>query len=332
MRYESRSELLKAVEKRLKGRVSDEVWAVYQPGWDGPYDDDDVTEIVDDLREAKAEIIREDGISASWLRSEIDVREVEEVVGKCRRNLFGSPDPPFDVFEEMGEWIREEAANQPRPEGHAPRFGYRLDTRDVPPEQAREIVKSRVEENPGPHGLEFATLAYPVDGWVSRVIVPDGTRLRRLWGAVRYVAKQLDCQQAQATALILTGAVPVVSALSATTTPIVRRDGPSRGKVVITIRGPVSDDDLLRFYRKLRQQMWDDLKAYKPLKERDAELVRFISERLDPDNPQWQKLTNEWDQIHPQWQFDYADKLRVTFWRAWRKVYPGVKFGTVIVE
>ncbi len=266
--------------------------------------------------------------NAALTRAVLMPASIKEFISNTRLELFGNEEPPFNDIEKMGEWLREESQTQPPAEGHAPRYGYRME-RDTTYEQLKVMFETR----PGDYGVEYATLAYPnLDNWVSIVPVSDGTRLRRLWLAVRYIAKQLDCQEGQATALILADKLPVVSALSATTSPTVSSDKPSRGKIEIIIREPISEDELLRVYRKLRQALWGYKRDRQPASERDCKLVEFVTPILDPENPQWESLMKKWNKENPDLAF-YGESGYRGFIKAYKdakqKIYPDIEWGDI---
>jgi hypothetical protein len=265
---------------------------------------------------------------AAFTRAKLLPSSIIEFVAKIRLDLFGSVEPRFSDIEVMGEWIRMEAHIQPPAEGHAPRYGYRM-----PKGISHQELKELNEKKPGTYGVEYATLKYPGgDGWQRVVIVSDGTRLRRLWLAVQYIAKELDCQEAQATALILADKLPVVSALSAETPQTFSRDKPSSGKIIITIREPIPEELLIKAYRKLRHALWGDKRNRQPASKRDCTLVEFVMENLDSDNPQWERLMKKWNKAYPEWAYQ-----EISDWRGFRKkysdakqkIYPDIHWGDV---
>jgi hypothetical protein len=263
------------------------------------------------------------------IRALLMPNNIKEYISNTRLDLFGSVEPPFNDIEKMGEWIRQEAKTQPPAEGHAPRFGYRME-KGTTGKQLQEIYKVR----PGIYGLEFAILPYPIkDGWTSNAIVSDGTRLRQLWLAVRHIANELDCQEAQATALILADMLPVVPALSARIPQTFSTDKPSKGKIEITIREPVSEAQLLIAYRKLKQALWGDVN-HRPASEMDCKLVEFVSKNIDPDNPQWESLMHKWNKENPDLAYDYDSSwrgFRKRYMDAKQKVYPDIHWGEITI-
>lgn len=265
---------------------------------------------------------------AAFTRALLMPESIKQFITKTRFELFGNTEPPFSDIETMGEWIRQEAITQPPPEGHAPRYGYKL-----PKGFTWEQIQAMNETRPGVYGLEIATLPYPTkDHWTSVVPVSDGTRLRRLWVAVRNIAKELDCQEGQATALILANKLPIVPALSAKTMPTISKNKPSMGKIEIIIREPISEDELIRAYRKLRQALWGDKKDRQPANERDSRLVEFITQNLDPDNPQWESLMHKWNKEYPDLAYHHDSGWR-GFAKAYKdakqKIYPDIHWGDI---
>ena len=326
-RYKSEAEMRAAVQKRLKRKITDDDWAEYGSIDDfPPYDNQNVMEIVTRLRAANVKPVRQNQATAALTRAYLAVELVEDEVMKCRERIFGNPDPPFLDLATMMEWIKAEAASQPPAKGHAPQFGHKMEWSKVPKGETQRAFEKLGEENPGIYGVEHATLAVPQEnGPTGYVIVSDGTQLRRLWLTMRSVAKQLDCEEAQATGYILTGRIPYVAPISATIEPSLGADRRLRGKITITIREPVSGKDVEKIYTKMRWKLWDKERAPKPPDERESELVKFVSERIDLEKPRWQKLMNEWNRMYPEWKFDYWQGFRGTYLRAVDKVYQPAK-------
>lgn len=163
-------------------------------------------------------------------------------------------------------------------------------------------------------------------------MVSDGTILRRLWVVVRNLAKELDCQEGQATAYILAGKLPVVSAISAIATPMLSKNKPNNGKIEITIRQPVSEDELIKVYRKLRLALWGDKRDRQSPSERDCKLVEYVKQRLDETNPQWEKLMNEWNNLYPEWAYFHDSGyrgFRKAYMDAYKKIYPDINWGEI---
>ena len=136
-------ELKKAICKQLKTEIPDEIWIKVLPDYSQPYDGVDLKETLEKLKEfGFIKIINKRSLSnLELIRSEISASYVEEIVNKCRLEIFGSAEPPFNKLEEMDEWIQKEFKSQPPAEGHAPRFGYKLDLKDIPPEKQLDFIK-----------------------------------------------------------------------------------------------------------------------------------------------------------------------------------------------
>jgi hypothetical protein len=126
--------------------------------------------------------------------------------------------------------------------------------------------------------------------------------------------------------------LPLLSALSAKTPQTFSKDKPSRGKIEITIREPISEDQLLRAYRKLRQALWGDKRDRQPASDRDCKLVEFVAQNLDTDNPQWENLMKKWNKEYPDFAF-YGDSgyrgFRKAYKDAKQKIYPDIHWGDV---
>lgn len=330
VRYESKEALRQAVEKRLKRKIEDSQWKIYGPDWPAPYGEADFKEVLELIRGTE-EIEREtDEVSPAVVRSDLIPPSVMEWVHKCRKYLFNSEDAPFDNLDDMRRWIREEAAKQVPPKGHAPRFGYYRDFGEMSEAELQDFITYALAEDPGPHGVEFAALPYPGEGgFVWNVIVSDGNApLRHLWLVVKRVSRLIDCEEYQATAFILANFTPSIPALSGRFT-INSVDSNPQMKIELTIRGPVSVKDVENFYREMRTKYWGIQRDIKLLSNRDAELVRFVTNRFDPDDPQWASHMAEWNVAYPEWRYDYWRHFRIAYLRAYEKVYPRINFRSL---
>ena len=130
-RYESEEELRNAVEKHYKRKIPETIWIECKPtDLHLPYDKYDLQEIIGNLQSRIS--LDSKRPRNPWgyfvlLKSDLIPQEILTQVNKCREELFGKTEPPFDSLVEMGKWIIAEAATQPHPEGHAPRFGYKYE-------------------------------------------------------------------------------------------------------------------------------------------------------------------------------------------------------------
>lgn len=331
-RYEDDKELRLDIEKYLKRKIPDEIWYVNLPENSPPYDGGNYKETIEKLDKygIKPRPQGQKLSNLNLLRSEISATYVEEEVKKCRLDIFERPAPPFKTLEEIDKWIQKEDESQPLPEGHAPRYGYKLDLRNIPPEKYFDIIRKNHEEKPGIWGFEYATLDYPlVDGWTGVVIVSDGTPLRRLWVTVQSIMKRLDCQEAQATAYILLGKFPLVSVLSGNARPTIRNQAPSEGIITITIKAPVSKKSVGDVYEVLRKKLWGNSRSAREPNERDMEIVRFVIKYQNKEKQEWKSLSTKWNNDYPQYRFDYYADFYKSFCRAWKKVFPDVSPETL---
>lgn len=302
-RYETEKELRAEVERRLRGKIPEDIWEEIKI-WDYPYDNYDVKDITNKL---KSKIVpksnQKRNIRASEIRAEIVARAMESRIKDGRKFLFGNPDPPLRDVTEMVKWIKSEAANQP-------------------------IVDSEATSK--------NVLDYPdSNGRVRSVVVYEGTLLHKLWKHVRVRAKEIGCQEAQATEFILTGELPIVSPLSWSYSPPSRYEAPFYnpflGEITLTIREPVNDKEVVKQYKKLRKIVWGDHRNRKSINERDAELVKAVIDwrrgYLKPSDPlRWPEIKTTWNRKYPKWRFDHWRYLEKAFRDAYAKIYPGIKW------
>lgn len=324
--------LKKTICNKLKIEIPDKIWGNVLQDTHEPYDGIDLKETLEKLEEfGFTKIINRRSISnLDLIRSEISASYVKEIVKKCRLEIFGSTDPPFKKQEEMDEWIQKEFKSQPPAEGHAPRFGYKLDLKDIPPEKQFAFIKKCYDEKPGIWGMEYATLSYPhKSGCAGVVIVSDGTPLRRLWATVQSIVKRLDCQEAQAVAFILLGGFPLVKTLSAHAKPTIRNQAPSEGEITITIKAPVSKESVGKIYEVLRKKLWGNSRSTREPNERDMEIIRFVIKYQDKEKPEWSALSKRWNHKFPKYNFGSYRDFKKSFTRAIKKVFPYISPKTL---
>lgn len=292
MHYESESEIRKAIEKQLQGELSDKVWNEYRPDWSPPYDEDDLEEIVAELSLAGISFSKEDKEvpNAAIIRSEIRAQEMLPWIKNDRKSLFGNPEPPFKNLTDMEEWLRAEAEKQ---------------------DPEKEFI--------GP--LPFVN----IDNWTGRVPVREGSILHRLKDISTIRAKEYGCKEAQATVFILTGDTPYVPPIAYSYMVAKRRSGTTTGgELTLTIREPISTENLVSWYRKLRLVVWGKERDSRPLNERDPEIVQFVlKNRYKLRREGWYKLMKAWNKEYPDWAFVYEDSFRIAYKRGYNKVYPG---------
>lgn len=299
--YNNKDELRKAIIKKIGGGFSDEVWEEFQPLWDSPYDNSDVNEITNDMRNKGIEINEKQTniVSAAALRSKIRARELEPWIRSDREHLFGDKNPPFDDLSEMEQWLLSEATK----------------------EQEQFSNDNKIKEE----------LAYqPPDGRRMEYInIWEGSLLYKLWNLSKIRAHDLGCKESQALAYILTGKIPFVAPIAYSFTGRSKARTPSLGEITITIREPVPEEQITHLYRILRRNVWGRFQNSKSINERDIKIVDFVEGYtrgiIVEGNPRsWSQLLVEWNRNYPDWNFSYEDAFRMAFKRAFAKVYPGV--------
>jgi hypothetical protein len=327
MKYDTEKDLRKAVEKRIGYKLLDDAWIKYAPCWMPPYDNFDLQEVVKPIpRKVKRKKPRNQ--KRAYFHANSIPKIVRERVEEIRMELFGKTMAPFTDLDSMDVWIRQQAESEPAPEGHAPRYGYKLKP-GTSFEELQELMKTK----PGYYGIEYAALDYPNEnGLIGSIRISDGTKLRKLWLAVRWIADRLDCQDAQATAYILVGLKPLINPLKVEIQPTFYKDGPSIGKITIIIREPVSTDEMIDAYRKARSKLWGYTKDHQLPNDKDYALIEFMQARGVSNNPDWESLRLEWNQQNKDWSFEYWRNLKVAYSRAKDKIFPPIKFGPVIIK
>jgi hypothetical protein len=115
--YRDEVALRNAVERKARRSLSDAEWTVIAPDWSAPYDDDDVTALVNEVKcsippqskrspEDSAQLARR----AQAERIALDARAMVEVF---REEIFGHKHPPFPLdLAQAAQWIEDQAQMQ----------------------------------------------------------------------------------------------------------------------------------------------------------------------------------------------------------------------------
>lgn len=322
---DSKTELKRVIEKELVAKIPNEVWDFVIAERHPPFDKEDKQEFIDILAEHDiVKIIEEDANPRSFIRSKIYAQRVLPEVEGIRRELFGSKEPPFpNNLIAAGDWLETEAKNQPAPEGHAPRWGYKLSPGEMKKLTVKKMKKLQLER-PGKYGLEFATLGYSRgDEWAHYVIVSDGTRIRRLWLDANTIAKKLGCQDYQATDFILTGSLPYVPSM------YIKKSGSldgigiyARAKIELILYEPVTEEKLIQEYRIIRKKIWGKVKSSRKISHRNEQLIYFSEENIDFETPSWEKNRRKWNNKFPNYWYKYPRTFRTAILRAYKRIFP----------
>jgi hypothetical protein len=96
----------------------------------------------------------------------------------------------------------------------------------------------------------------------------------------------------------------------------------SKAKIIITIREPISDEELIKLYRALRERVWGKMRNPQPPSERDIELVRFLHDNLHQEMTSWEDRRRKWNKHKPNWKFEDKYTFRMSYIRARKKIYP----------
>lgn len=116
-RYPDEVALRNAIERKARRSLSDAEWTVIAPDWSAPYDDGDVTALINELRGSlppQSKRSPEDGARlARRANAERIALEAREMVEGFREEIFGHKHPPFPLdLPQAAQWIEEQARVQ----------------------------------------------------------------------------------------------------------------------------------------------------------------------------------------------------------------------------
>ena len=164
------------------------------------------------------------------------------------------------------------------------------------------------EEHPAGR-LRFELLDYgtPDNAWVRRVPVAHDGVLARLHHLSSTLAQRYRWQPAQATAFVLTGLPPALSAIDATWDPSffqTQAGGVTAlSRLVLTIDPTLSPKEVHNYFQAIRQRILGS--KWRDLNESQLELARFALHRAQEES--WQQCMAAWNTEFQRW--SYGDDL-----------------------
>lgn len=143
------------------------------------------------------------------------------------------------------------------------------------------------------------TLGYgiPGDKWMHFVAVPKGGIVERLYRLAGGLAARYGWQQAQATLFILTGAIPLVSPLTAEL--VSRRPCAGASRLVLTIDPALPPEEVVAEYSRVLRALLGEGKRARPLSEKHLRLGAFVAERQDCRTDA--ARLHAWNAAYPDW-------------------------------
>jgi len=224
-----------------------------------------------------------------------------------RKELFGTPEPPFTDMASAIAWIESEVNGIDRPSNkdQARRlWEYQL--------RAGEEFRRFLDNEGLPFdvsvNLSAPSLSYPgKDGWWIAARVDYHPKLRRLAIEADKMARACRWHQGQAVLFVLADACPFVSRASLTIRPISTNGQHGQGTLTLReaelkIRGTdFSERDLKSIFKELRRS---GVAQKKPLSPLQAQIFAFIKQHRPPwnkDNPlTWKETLQAWNEANPQ--------------------------------
>jgi hypothetical protein len=179
--YLSKSDLRKALSKKVGAPIDEEVWNKIQPGrdWQAPYGDHDLEELRIRWKASDRSAHTKDQLSECWAHSRFmslaRAEELKPLVESFRDDLFGQPEPPFADAEAMEIFINE---------------------------------RHKAEGNPLPFGLSLSWID-PKRGGARHLSISQSGLLGAIQRAAGSLAAAYGCEEAQATNFLLTDEPPV---------------------------------------------------------------------------------------------------------------------------
>jgi hypothetical protein len=321
------------------------------PNWSEPYDDLDVTELVQALREAlshqRKPSLAEKARRYRRAHAERAALEARGMVESFRKELFGHREPPFPNREiEAAEWIE---AQVQKPETKQFNIGVTVPAR-LGRLESLIWLKDYLAENlnhfsPADSDGDSLRLRQYLDacpavrnsGWgmpllaylgvnpegeigIKRVQAPDGTLLGRLQRMAEQLAKSANWKPYAAVHHLLTGGIMAPSAVQATSQYRAGRQvfGDSHPiKLEILDPDSVTEQALITAFRKERSHFHAPGKQPPRQRARAAakseRVAAFVSET---PGKSWSNRLKEWNHRHPEDRYRTASAMKEAYRRA----------------
>jgi hypothetical protein len=349
--YHDAIALRQEVERKSRRSLTDGEWAMVAPNWSEPYDDLDVAELVQAVREAlshqRKPSLEEKARRHRRAHVERAALEAREMVESFRKELFGHKEPPFPNRRiEAAEWIEAQAQ---KPE--TKRFNIEV-TVPVGLGRLESLIWLRdyLAENLSPfspadsdddslrlrQSLEACPAVRKI-GWamplltylgvnpegeieIKRVQAPDGTLLGRLQRTAEQLAKSANWKPYAAVHHLLTGGIVAPSAVQGTSQYRAGRQvfGDSHPiKLEISDTGSVIERDLITAFRRERSSF--HAPGNQLLRQRAR--VASKSERvaaLVAETPgiSWSNRVGEWNRRYPEERYRTTSAMKEAYRRA----------------
>jgi len=350
--YEGQQELRRAVEIAAKRSVTDKEWDIVAPSWNEPYDDSDLTELLDAVRyldstqpkpsaEEKARIHRRAHVERA-------ANETKELAESYRQKIFGHTYPPFvNRGFEAADWIESQVEAYetkrfsieftiPAKLGqlesliwvkefltqHLDRYSLAF----VGEDDARELV--RLLENSG--AVRGIGWSMPILEYLGRdqegeitircVQAPDGTLLGKLQDKAEQLAKALAWEPYAAVHHLLTGGVVSSAGVRAITHYRVGKQsyGDSH-PMTLTISDPesVTGQELTTAFRRERSNLappWNkDQRQRSRISTKSERVAAFVEETQEMP---WEARFDEWNLRNPEDRFRTLSAIKQAYRRA----------------
>lgn len=159
----------------------------------------------------------------------------------------------------------------------------------------------------------------PVSGEEAQQLVKDRDLRRELERASERVARNFHWNQVQAKVFIMTGRVPLISAVSVGHQRMWAKHF-THFRVTIEVEPWVSPQTVLRVYRDSQRELLG--RQSRQLSERNLTLFHFITDRI-PVNAKktaWRAMMTEWNRAHPDWEYGDARHFARDYHRTGRIV------------
>jgi hypothetical protein len=222
--------------------------------------------------------------------------------------------------EEVEEWVKRQATTDGKPT-------RLLNAVPLPPDTEYQwdrtaggwvtdppVVIDHEHPALGSASYRFLSYGVPEDGWQRAVPTTVGGVLEKLRQVSEHLAKRYGWQDAQATLCVLTGRIPVASAIRATEQ--LRLPLPVTTRITLVIDPTLTPRDVARHYSKVRQKVIG--KRHRPLSEKHVRLAMFSAMRREEET--WPERMAAWNKEHQDWRYTQVGNFQRDCLQAQRRL------------
>ena len=303
--FNTKAELRRAVESKLRYKLSNDTWMMAQPDWGPPYDGEDMREVLNAIRKDASE---------------------SEIPARMRRGAKKAKDREKVEKLELYHWRLYWFTQDPRAKGKANQFWAQrcrkiLGLSEPIPLAVLEGMLRRLGAKETVYSRKVFFPRRPEHGEYVEVGFlyyhpPRAQILSKVCDIVDVLVNNLGWHPAEALAFLLCDIAPV--------RPEVPRIYKQGREITIKVRPNVKPESLARLYSEVRNETIKEIRGIRGKRARPRALSERVRMLLDfcRRNPtlKGEKLLTAWEKEHYSWRYTDSRSISVVLSRARKKI------------